>query len=211
VGNNAQPTKPDQDKLDAAICLLIALRWRLRPREESLMLGDLASGYMILPASPDVREHLTVAARKLSVPVDGLIPEPPGHSPKAGASRFAATADDIEMMGKFIGSDSKMTLGFWLDAPDDVAKLGETVAESLPRIATSHIRQHGNGSESLSLLKSDLKSAAAAADILIESIEPDGSAGVRFAYASNQGREKISVILRPMPDPAILLGPLAPG
>jgi len=211
VAGNAQPRKTDQDQLDAAICLLIALRWRLRPREESLMLGDLASGYMILPASPDVRERLTAAARKLSVPVDGLIPEPPGHSSKAGVSRFAATADDIEMMGKFIGSDSKMTLGFWLDAPDDVAKLGETVAESLPRIATSHIRQHGNGSESLSLLKSDLKSAAAATDILIESIEPDGSAGVRFAYASNHGQEKTSVILRPMPDPAILLGPLAPG
>ena len=196
VAGIAQPKKSDQDQLDAAICLLTALRWRLRRREESLMLGDLASGYMVFPASPDVRERLTVAARKLSVPVDGLIPGPPGHSPEAGASRFAGTADDIEIMGKYIGSDSKMTLGFWLDAPDDVAKLGETVAESLPRIATSHIRQHGNGSESLSLLESDLKSAAAAADILIESIEPDGAAGVRFAYASNQGRDKTLVILR---------------
>jgi len=51
VAGSAQPKKSDQDQLDAAICLLIALRWRLRPREESLMLGDLASGYMILPAS----------------------------------------------------------------------------------------------------------------------------------------------------------------
>ncbi len=211
VAGSAQPKKSDQDRLDAAICLLTALRWRLRPREESLMLGDLASGYMIFPASQDVRERLTVAARKLSVPVDGLIPGPPEHSPEAGASRFAASADDIEMMGKFIRSYSKMTLEFWVDAPDEVAKLGETVAESLPRIATSHIRQHGNGSESLSLLKSDLKSAAAAAGILIESIEPDGSAGVRFAYASNQGREKTLVILIPMPDPAILLGSSAPG
>lgn len=211
VASSVQPKKSDQDQLDAAICLLTALRWRLRPREESLMLGDVASGYMVLPASPDVRERLTVAARKLSVPVDGLIPGPPEHSPKAGASRFAATADDIEIMGKFIRSNSEMTLEFWLDAPDDVAKLGETVAESLPRIATSHIRQHGSGSESLLLLKSELKSAAAAADILIESIEPDGAAGVRFVYVSNQGREKTLVILRPMPDPAILLGSLAPG
>lgn len=210
VAGYAQPKKSDQDQLDAAICLLIALRWRLRPRGESLMLGDVASGYMILPASPDVRKRLTVAARKLSVPVDGLIPEPPGHSPEAGASRFAATADDIEIMGKFIGSISTMTLEFWLDTPDEVAKLGETVAESLPRIATSHIRRHGNGSKSLSLLKTDLKSAAAAIDILIESIEPDGSAGVRFAYTSNQGREKTLVILRPMLEPAILPGSMAP-
>jgi hypothetical protein len=210
VAGNAQPKKSDQDQLDAAICLLTALRWRLRPRRESLMLGDVASGYMILPASPDVRERLTVAARKLSVPVDGLIPGPPGHSPKVGASRFAATADDIEMLGKFIGSVSTMTLEFWLDAPDEVAKSGETVAESLPRIAASHIRRHGNGSESLSLLKADLKSAAAAIDILIESIEVDGSMGVRFAYTANRGREKTLVILRPIPEPAILPGSLAP-
>ena len=211
VAGSAHPKKADQDQLDAAICLLIALRWRLRPREESLMLGDLASGYMIFPASSDVRERLTVAARKLAVPVNGLIPEPPRQSPEAGASRFAATADDIGMMGNIIGSVSEMRLGFWLDAPDEAAKLGETVAESLPRIAISHVRQHGNSSESLSLLKSHLESAAAAADILIEVIEPDGSAGVRFAYALSQGQEKVSVVLKPMRNPAILLGPLAPG
>jgi len=198
VAGNAQPKKTDQDELDAAVCVLIALRWRLRPRKESLMLGDLASGYMILPASLEIRERLTAAARKLSVPVDGLLPEQPKFSPGTGASRFTAAADDIEMMDKFIGSDSKMTLGFWLNAPDDVARSGETVAESLTRIATSHIRKHGNGSESLSLLKTDLKSAAVATNIVIESIKPDGSAGVRLAYASNQGRERVLVTLRPM-------------
>ena len=93
-----QPKKADQDQLDAAICLLVALRWRLRPRGASLMLGDLASGYMILPASPDVRKRLTVAAHKLSVPVHGFIPEAPGYSTEAGASRFAATAEDIKIM-----------------------------------------------------------------------------------------------------------------
>jgi predicted RNase H-like nuclease len=69
-----QPRKADQDMMDSALCALIALRWRLRPRGESLLLGDLTTGYMVLPASPAVRERLTVPARKLSVPMDGVCP-----------------------------------------------------------------------------------------------------------------------------------------
>lgn len=68
----AKPRKADQDMLDAALCVLIALRWRLGPRQDSLLLGDLTSGYMILPTSQAVREKLTVAAVKCSVPVDGV-------------------------------------------------------------------------------------------------------------------------------------------
>ncbi len=70
----ARPRKADQDRLDAMLCLLIALHWRLRPREESLMLGDLTNGYMIVPASPAVRQRLRSAARKLAVPIDGVLP-----------------------------------------------------------------------------------------------------------------------------------------
>jgi len=70
----ARPVKADQDKLDAVICLLIAIRWRLRQREDSAMLGDLASGYMVIPASADVRGYLETAARDKSVPVDGRVP-----------------------------------------------------------------------------------------------------------------------------------------
>ncbi|AZV38272.1 DUF429 domain-containing protein [Komagataeibacter xylinus] len=70
-GKIARPRKQDQDKLDAALCVLIALHWRLRPREESVLLGDLDTGYMVLPASPQVRDYLTEPARKLSVAIDG--------------------------------------------------------------------------------------------------------------------------------------------
>ncbi|MBV1829936.1 DUF429 domain-containing protein [Komagataeibacter sp. AV436] len=70
-GKIARPRKQDQDKLDAALCALIALHWRLRPREESVLLGDLDTGYMVLPASPEVRDYLTEPARKRSVPIDG--------------------------------------------------------------------------------------------------------------------------------------------
>jgi predicted RNase H-like nuclease len=74
TGAISPPRKADQDRLDAALCVLIALRWRLRPREDSLLLGDLKTGYMVLPASTAVRERLTQAARKYSVPVDGVLP-----------------------------------------------------------------------------------------------------------------------------------------
>jgi predicted RNase H-like nuclease len=75
-GEITQPRKADQDKMDSALCALIALRWRLCPREESLLLGDLTTGYMVLPASPEVRERLTPAAGKCAVAMGGAVPLP---------------------------------------------------------------------------------------------------------------------------------------
>jgi predicted RNase H-like nuclease len=74
TGKIAKPRKADQDRLDAALCVLIALHWRLRPRDASLLLGDFAAGYMVLPASPEVREYLTGPARKYSVKMDDVVP-----------------------------------------------------------------------------------------------------------------------------------------
>ena len=67
----AHPRKADQDMLDAVLCVLTALRWRLRPSTESLILGDMTTGYMVLPASTAARQRLIASARKYSVPVDG--------------------------------------------------------------------------------------------------------------------------------------------
>ncbi len=75
-----RPRKADQDRLDSALCLLIALHWRLRPRVESLMLGDLASGYMVTPASADVRTRLAGKARDYAVPMDGLLSDQPSST-----------------------------------------------------------------------------------------------------------------------------------
>jgi predicted RNase H-like nuclease len=36
-GRHQQPSKPDRDKMDAALCVLIALHWRLRPRSATLL------------------------------------------------------------------------------------------------------------------------------------------------------------------------------
>lgn len=77
AGRITQPRKPDQDKMDSALCVLIALRWRLRPRGESLLLGDLTTGYMVLPATPEVRDRLITPAQKYSVSIDGAAPAGP--------------------------------------------------------------------------------------------------------------------------------------
>nr|WP_206530333.1 DUF429 domain-containing protein [Nordella sp. HKS 07] len=74
AGRIADPRKADQDMMDSVLCALIAMHWRLRPREASLLLGDLTTGYMVLPASPKVREYLIEPARMCSVKVDGAIP-----------------------------------------------------------------------------------------------------------------------------------------
>jgi hypothetical protein len=129
------------------------------------------------------------------------MPKGPKGGPATDRSRFAASADDIEMLGELIRSDSTMCIEFWPDAPDEIAKPWETAAESLPRLAISHVRHQGNDAESLSVLRACLESASASTDIVIGEIEPVGLAGARFEYLANQGRERVSVTLTPIPDP----------
>jgi predicted RNase H-like nuclease len=69
-----RPRKADQDKLDAVICALIGYQWLMRPRAESIMIGDLKTGYMIAPASTAVRARLTSAAAARGVQIDGIPP-----------------------------------------------------------------------------------------------------------------------------------------
>jgi predicted RNase H-like nuclease len=69
-----KPKKSDQDCLDATICLLIAIRWRLGKRDESVVLGDLSTGYMISPVSRPVMDRLSKEANKCGVPVNALVP-----------------------------------------------------------------------------------------------------------------------------------------
>lgn len=64
VSSNLAPKKADQDKIDAMICGLIGLHWLVAPREQSVMIGDLESGYMIAPAVNGVHHRLVAAARK---------------------------------------------------------------------------------------------------------------------------------------------------
>jgi predicted RNase H-like nuclease len=66
------PNKMHQDRLDAALCLLIALRWRLGAREQSVTIGDLKNGYMVTPVSEPVMRRLSKAANERLVPINAL-------------------------------------------------------------------------------------------------------------------------------------------
>ncbi len=67
AASNPRPRKADQDRLDAMLCLLVSLHWRLRSRSLSVLLGDLETGYMVAPASPEVRFRIEEAARRIGV------------------------------------------------------------------------------------------------------------------------------------------------
>ena len=64
------PSKQDQDRLDSAICLLVALEWRQAPRDSVAVFGDAHTGYMVTPVSPETREVLRSAADEQRVPFD---------------------------------------------------------------------------------------------------------------------------------------------
>jgi predicted RNase H-like nuclease len=70
---DGRPSKAHQDCLDAAICLLVALRWRLDGQERSIMIGDLTQGYMVSPIMPEARAQIQAAASRCVIAVDGLI------------------------------------------------------------------------------------------------------------------------------------------
>lgn len=73
LGLIEKPAKADQDKLDAVLCAIIGFHWLAAPRHQSIMIGDVESGYMIAPATTDARARLVSAALRYRVPVDGLL------------------------------------------------------------------------------------------------------------------------------------------
>jgi len=70
MAGKSKPAKPDQDRLDAAICLIIALYWRCRNAQDIAVIGDTENGYMVTPVVPKASEILREAAEKKNVPMD---------------------------------------------------------------------------------------------------------------------------------------------
>ena len=66
----AIPRKADQDRLDALLCLLVAIRWRLDRPDRSAMVGDIAGGYIVTPVSDAVWHKLVPAAQRASVTLE---------------------------------------------------------------------------------------------------------------------------------------------
>jgi predicted RNase H-like nuclease len=62
------PRKSDQDGLDACVCLLVALH--LTERKDCLMVGDLQTGYIVVPFGAKLRAELDARCIKT-----GLAPE----------------------------------------------------------------------------------------------------------------------------------------
>ena len=56
VGLKDKPNKSDQDKLDACLCLLVAIH--VAQGRHCLMVGDVESGYIIAPHCPNLRTEL---------------------------------------------------------------------------------------------------------------------------------------------------------
>ena len=72
------PKKHHQDRLDAAICLVIALLWRRTSRDQMAVIGD-RRGYMVTPISPEGRKILQRAAVNQKAPIDIEWPEDAHH------------------------------------------------------------------------------------------------------------------------------------
>lgn len=90
LAGNPRPGKGDQDRLDAVICLLIALTWRRRPSESCVVLGEVSSGYIVTPVSAATRTVLEASARRRDVPVDQpWSDQARSVRPEVAATRFA--------------------------------------------------------------------------------------------------------------------------
>lgn len=62
ASRNTSPRKSDQDGLDAYLCLLVALL--LGERTDCLMVGDMETGYIVVPNATGLRGELNVRCSK---------------------------------------------------------------------------------------------------------------------------------------------------
>ena len=61
-----EPVKRHQDKIDAALCLIIALKWRRNLNDVSVI-GDLGTGYIVTPTSVEIIGILQAACHERGV------------------------------------------------------------------------------------------------------------------------------------------------
>lgn len=66
-----KPCKADQDQLDAVLCALIGYHWRFAARQDSIIIGGVACGYMVSPTTTAISERLRTKATKLGVCING--------------------------------------------------------------------------------------------------------------------------------------------
>lgn len=64
AGLISSPSKEDQGCLDSILCAIVGYHWRTKRREESITIGDLTSGYMIVPSQTETKATLNRASQK---------------------------------------------------------------------------------------------------------------------------------------------------
>jgi predicted RNase H-like nuclease len=65
AATDRHPQKGDQDKLDALICLCIALHWT--SGGPGCVIGDFRTGYIVVPTHPALRDKLQQSAQERDV------------------------------------------------------------------------------------------------------------------------------------------------
>jgi len=64
-----QPSKDDQDKVDAIICALVGAIWISGVDLKTYVLGDTKSGLMVSPISDPVMERLKRSKQYSNIPI----------------------------------------------------------------------------------------------------------------------------------------------
>ena len=117
ASQNREPTKSDQDRLDAVLCLLVALQWRLGPPDASMLIGDLRNGYIVAPVIEPVAEVLRASASVRGVPINDpstrIAEAPYAHSPVMTAPPRRASETRALPCG--LSPKSRARLSAWLD------------------------------------------------------------------------------------------------
>jgi predicted RNase H-like nuclease len=62
------PLNAYQNMLNSVFCCFMGYRWLIAPRADSILIGDLQSGYMVAPTEAGTRNRLTAAAAEHGVP-----------------------------------------------------------------------------------------------------------------------------------------------
>ncbi len=68
-GRIVTPRKADQDRLDAAICVVVTYLWWRYGLDHSIVVGDLETGYIVTPSGPEMTRRLERRGADRAVPI----------------------------------------------------------------------------------------------------------------------------------------------
>ena len=116
---------------------------------------------------------------------------------RGSAKRFSVGKDEVERVGRLVGSTTKVRIKFIVGAPPyRTLRRPESLPERLQRLAVNHARRFGAQPNQFARLRASLKRAAAGdtsvTDLTVD-LAPDDS--IQFSYKSADGRHQFTVTL----------------